>query len=292
MIRRPDCVRPTAIGRPGFTLIELLVVISIIALLIGILLPVLGSARETARGSSSLSNVRQINLAAQAYLADNKEFLLPFSNSFYWEPYRNDLGSLSSVPDELKYVWPTRLVEDAYLPGANVFICPSFETTRDLEAITKTAADDQYWKSDYDWYKVHYGMNFAYLGSRLDAPTGVSGSPAKANSTPRMSDIMSPTNTIYFADSKNLAVEGGSPAFTATNGYVNGETAGVAYLFPGAESDPNRSYGHADARHNSAINVAYADGHGSTVRVEDPNQIWRPDELTDFRDDPNDWDRK
>ncbi|WP_200761521.1 type II secretion system protein [Poriferisphaera corsica] len=68
--------------RFGFTLIELLVVISIIALLIGILLPALGAARNTAQGLLCKSNLRQIGIAIYTYASDNDAFL-PYA----WAPY-------------------------------------------------------------------------------------------------------------------------------------------------------------------------------------------------------------
>ena len=59
----------------GFTLIELLVVISIIALLIGILLPVLGNARAAGRQIACLANVRSIFQGAATYAEDYRGFL-------------------------------------------------------------------------------------------------------------------------------------------------------------------------------------------------------------------------
>ncbi|MEN6304741.1 MAG: prepilin-type N-terminal cleavage/methylation domain-containing protein, partial [Armatimonadia bacterium] len=61
--------------RRGFTLIELLVVIAIIAILAAILFPVFAKAREKARQSSCLSNMKQMGLACLQYAQDYDEVL-------------------------------------------------------------------------------------------------------------------------------------------------------------------------------------------------------------------------
>lgn len=63
--------RLIACRRGGFTLVELTVVVAVIALLTGLLLPVLAQARERARSAGCASNLRQIGLALRAYVDDH-----------------------------------------------------------------------------------------------------------------------------------------------------------------------------------------------------------------------------
>jgi len=76
----------------GFTLIELLVVIAIIAVLAAILFPVFAQAREKARASTCLNNIRQVTTAVLMYTQDNDEMFMPKG---LWVPM------LTTMPNEL-----------------------------------------------------------------------------------------------------------------------------------------------------------------------------------------------
>jgi prepilin-type N-terminal cleavage/methylation domain-containing protein/prepilin-type processing-associated H-X9-DG protein len=92
----------------GFTLIELLVVIAIIAILAAILFPVFARAREKARQSACLSNIKQIAMAGLMYAQDFDETFTPSEQHC----------------DPPNYAW-SQLIEP-YLKNEQILICPSF----------------------------------------------------------------------------------------------------------------------------------------------------------------------
>jgi len=100
--------------RIGFTLIELLVVISVIGLLMGILVPVLGKARGVAWRASCRSNLRQIGVAFRAYLDDNGD-IMPLASAFPWDI--TDQNDPYYAPPITKFLSPTLKGE------LKVFIC-------------------------------------------------------------------------------------------------------------------------------------------------------------------------
>ena len=104
----------------AFTLIELLVVISVIALLVAILLPALRAARTTAHQVSSLSNVRQILTAMNAYAVDNDGSML----IYVWATS----GSLPNPPNNGMY-WSGQLVGEGYIGDRNVYWSPAKDTS-------------------------------------------------------------------------------------------------------------------------------------------------------------------
>ena len=135
----------------AFTLIELLVVVSIIALLIAILLPALQSARTAAHMTSSLSNLRQISIAHQAYATDNDGALI-------FMEFETDLGGITAYAP----TWNHKLLREAYVSDRNVFWSPGRDLSvfstfdREIGGTPSLSYADP-------WDYPGYGMN-AYLG--------------------------------------------------------------------------------------------------------------------------------
>src|SRR5436190_1137514 len=101
--------------RRGFTLIELLVVIAIIAILAAILFPVFAQAREAARKTTCLSNLKQLGVGMQMYSSDNDDQAVP------WNLRWNNKNLFSQ--DKINLCWD-RLIQP-YVKNDALFRCPS-----------------------------------------------------------------------------------------------------------------------------------------------------------------------
>jgi prepilin-type N-terminal cleavage/methylation domain-containing protein/prepilin-type processing-associated H-X9-DG protein len=103
--------------RKGFTLIELLVVIAIIAILAAILFPVFAKAREAARKTACINNLKQIGIAVMAYNQDYDE-VYPF------DAYARtgSTATMASPATDLLH-WPGRV--QPYIKNTKIFQCPS-----------------------------------------------------------------------------------------------------------------------------------------------------------------------
>ncbi|MEI6501849.1 MAG: DUF1559 domain-containing protein [Armatimonadota bacterium] len=108
--------------RRGFTLIELLVVIAIIAILASILFPVFAKAREKARQSSCMSNLKQLDLGFQAYAQDYDE-QFPFSGAAFTDPFPYGIWINKTVGAATWNVAAGAIYP--YVKNSQIFLCPS-----------------------------------------------------------------------------------------------------------------------------------------------------------------------
>ncbi|QDU71502.1 type II secretion system protein [Mucisphaera calidilacus] len=214
----------------GFTLIELLVVISIIALLIGILLPALGAARSTARKIQCSSILRQFGIADAAYSLDWDELAVPVA-------YRmSDDTSVTfwyTNPDFKRNLIPNKVDSTTWDSWPSDFICPSAEPE-------ELGPDDAFVGDIY--YPNSTNLRFVY-------PFGGG---AFFRAFPKYM-ILSPADSVSFTDfNTNMEPGGGRElqnTFNNRHKYIDEENGGgVAYRHPGETTNALFFDGHAESK--------------------------------------------
>ena len=260
----PSCVRrPRAAA--GFTLVELLVVIGIIALLISILLPALGKAREQGNTIKCMSNLRQLGMASVMYSNANKGVLLPIDltpddQSIRYETWASLLVGygLVNVPYTTDAVSPPS--------GDSILRCPSGTTDivgnasvadrRDAQG----AASEVFVSTKFDpgravwsWYSPN-GTSDSFSGTPpASDPRGIPLQRYRKSWYPngrKETEIRKTTETVLFFDGV---------------GGIN------------IHAQPGR----VNARHNNRTmtNLVMFDGHAESIRTQDLPGGYRPGDV-------------
>ena len=224
-------------GRKGFTLIELLVVIAIIAILAAILFPVFAKARDKARATACLNNMKQLNLAIQMYIGDWDGFFPRATGEWGVFP--------SPAPDIESGLLP--FVENNYA----LFRCPTDNLPRG------------------GYHACTYGFCYMNTGDG----TGVYGLDGfhRSGESANIDDIHAPANYIVLTEIsdwvlEDMAVDTGRASVEGADYVAYGATSLLASGWTAAFRHAGEEIG----------NMAFADGHAKALSCNLPCTAYNP----------------
>ena len=297
-------------AKRAFTLIELLVVIAIIAILAAILFPVFAQAKDAAKKSTGLSNVKQIDTGYILYLGDYDDTYL-FSVT-----ERNSPQYSTTETQQQAAAFSTRALTNPYTKSDQLWKDPAAQQW-------PTAGPEQ-------WYTVDYGTNFneghfqalegaAYVpanapfalayqtastsgsadGSFTGTPVSLAGESVPGlsdfgiNDTVTATSVAQPANFILIADGARLTGSTWTPsrgglypqpwAFDDSSPSFSGKTQTRPYPHHGdALLTPSASGGTTLV--TGGVNIGYADTHAKWRNI---NQTWRTYDDNDWRRNPS-----
>lgn len=226
--------------KAGFTLIELLVVVSIIALLVGILIPSLSSAKEAARSVSCKSNQRSLSLAVHMYMDESDgsypaAWVIdnPISVAWCGGYYKTDGVKYMDVT--MGPLWP-------YLQEKKIARCSSFTPSK----VKYTGSGEI----------SGFGINAQYVAGDPGPPYDMTIWAKPARST----DIKRPAETVIFAD---CAKPENTPNIHNEEIFIYHENP-----YDGAWGT---TYGRTTHfRHQDRANAAFCDGHVDSIDPPEP----------------------